>query len=671
MFSIKSKFFKIILIFTLLFSYSLLSSLENALSTHSMGLRSYKRGEYSRALDYFIRSLGYNPDYLDSLIGAGNCYLEIKVFDRAVDMFQRALKKDINSVSALNGLGIAYGSVGKFSQAIHYLNRAAEISGSSSETEYALARVYYLMGRFLWAKRQLTSILRKNPFDYRALLLMSDIKSGEGKPDEALKLILKAIEANGEKALGHVKYGDVLFNKYLIDLDYDFFREARESYLRALAINPGDFEGNIKMGLLLMSEASLKPSSEVVNRDYDKGITFFKKALKVRSSLRVSYCLGLSYELAGDLPRAFSTYMEAYKKCPSDSILRGKLEAFLVENNYKMGNPARVMLSREELEESELSGRESLHEMSLFHLRKALMLNPLNRNIREKLISLYSIGDLNRLLIGEIKKLLKLYPEGKYQDRLNLEIIKRRKRLYHREGYSATDVPRNVPGVFVLNFSPRGHGNEHFASGNIVASNVNFALRQLGRLEVRQVSEKSGFIKQAVYQDNSAFELAEKLRREQGGEKVDFILWGSLYENDNFISVNYKLLDVKRGFVIYQASASSRGRNSLADISVKIARDIYDKIPYEGRILKVDSKGILVNLGLLDGIKKNSQLIIYRDIKSGKNNEIYRHGELLKVIEADTYLSYAVPEQRGLLEILDSTFPVFPLNQRRARLVDE
>ncbi len=671
MFSIKSKFFKTMAVLSLLFCFSPLNSAENALSTNNMGWENYKRGNYSKALNYFTRSLGYNRNYPDSLIGAGKCYLRLEIYDRALEMFQQALQRDGNSLEALNGIGLVYGATGKFSQAIAYLKRASKVSGNSLETDYAMAKVYFLMGKFIWSKRKLNSIFRKNPFHYRSLLLMADIKSREKRYDEASKLIVKAIETNGEKPLGHVKYGDILFDRYLADSTVDFAREARESYLRALAINPDDFEANLKMGLLILSMASSETGLVENQEGYGGSIVFFDRALKVNASLRVYYCLGLAYELSGKTKDAFATYMSAYKSYPGDSILRGKLESFLVSHNYKMGNPARVMLSREEIEEANQSGRYNLHRSVIFHLRKSLLLNPLNRDVREKLISYYSILDLNRLVIDEIKNLLKLYPENRYQDRLNLEIIKRRKRLYHREGYSSSPVPRDVPGLFVLNFHSQGKRNEHFDSGTVISESLKFALGQFGRLEIKKFFGGVAPNTPTIRQIASPFDFAEKIRNTPQGKEIDFLLSGAVYEKDNFIKVHYKILDVKRGFVIYQGDATSRGRNSLANISIKIAEDIYDHIPYKGRILKVDSKGILVNLGLMDGIKKGAQLVIYRNIKSPNNNEVYRHGEILKVVESDSYLCYAVPDQPEILNKVDSTFVVLPLKQRRSRLVKD
>ena len=81
-------------------------------------------------------------------------------------------------------------------------------------------------------------------------------------------------------------------------------------------------------------------------------------------------------------------------------------------------------------------------------------------------------------------------------------------------------------------------------------------------------------------------------------------------------------------------------------------------------------KGILVNLGLVDGIKTGSQFIIYRNSRARSTNDIMKTGELLTVKESDTFISYAEPDRGELLNEIDSTFKVFPLKNRRARKIE-
>jgi len=663
----------VLLIFlgTVFFKFDIIYS-ENAISKNKTAWDHYKRAEYNKAIYEFTISLRYNAKYVDSMIGAGKSYYRLEIYDRALDMFRSALKVESDSVEALNGIGLVYGETGNFSEAISYLNRAFKISGDKSETEYALAHVYYRMGKLIWTKRKIESIFKKNPFHYNSLLLMADVKSDEKRYDEALKFIIKAIESDGQHPEGHIKYGDVLFKKFLLESNSDYANEAMESYSRALSIHPDNFTANINAGLLLLSMAQMGHGPVDNVKTYKDSTAYFERAVKVSPTVKALYSLGLSCELSGEKDRALDVYLKAYSSYPSDSLLRGKLESFLVLNDYKTGNPSRVMLGNDEYENAGDMAKINLHDRVIYHLRKSLLLNPLNRDVREKLISYYSVLDYNRFYIDEIKNLLKLYPENSYQDRLNLEIIKRRGRLYHREGYSSTDVPRSVPDVFVLNFDSAGKVNQHFDSGAIVAQNLNFSLRQYGRMNSQDFEKSVQFNSTVKPGSDSMFDAMKRLvENTASGIKADYMIFGSIDERDNYIRVDYKLMDLKRGFIIYESSERSGGKNSLSEISVKLASAIYSHIPYKGKILKIDNGSVLINLGLIDGLQKDSRLILYRNIKSRENNEIFRHREILRVIEADTYVSRVVPMRDSLLGEIDSTFEVFPLKNRRAKMIED
>jgi len=98
----------------------------------------------------------------------------------------------------------------------------------------------------------------------------------------------------------------------------------------------------------------------------------------------------------------------------------------------------------------------------------------MNKTVREHIMNFYKVLNYNRLYINEIKELLRLYPENKYRDKLNVAVIKRRDLLYHRVGYSQEMPPRDVPNVLVLNFNANGRIITHPDAGEVLGSIVNF-----------------------------------------------------------------------------------------------------------------------------------------------------------------------------------------------------
>jgi hypothetical protein len=413
-------------------------------------------------------------------------------------------------------------------------------------------------------------------------------------------------------------------------------------------------------------------SPDILKGKRDAAVSYILKAAEVNKSRPVLYSLSLAYDMSGDKGGALEHMLSAYKKFPSDSLLKGKLEDFLVLNEYKSAHPARIMLSNENIELSKLNRRDSLHTNVIYYLRRALLMNPLNRDVREQLINYYSILDYNKLMIDEMKNVMMQYPEFKYQDMLNLAIIKRRDRLYAREGYASDEAPRDVPSILVLNFNSAGKITDHPDSGKIAARNLTFAIQQFGRMKTPGLGEREALIGNLKTDGENLFDTIKKIKdiSDKGDQKFDYLIFGEISEVDDYISITFRIMDLNRGYIIYELTESKKGRENLNLLSILTAEKIYNIIPYSGKVLKVKDNGILLNLGLFDGVKEGTELVIYRDSSSRLNNETIRYAEIFTVKETDTFISYAEPDRMDILREIDSTNSVYPLMKRRARKIE-
>jgi tetratricopeptide (TPR) repeat protein len=645
------------------------------------GWDSFNRTEYDKALFSFTNSLRLNSRYSDSMIGAARSYYELGIYDKAFELFSDALKVDNNSIDALNGIGLLLSETGRFSNAIEYFDRAAKISGESIDSEYGKAYVYYKMDKRLWARRKLEDIFKSNPYHFKSLLLMADIKTDDGRFKEARKFIEKAIDSVSESPEGYIKYGDILLKNYRMTGGSDLLVEASELYSKALAINPSNFKANMHMGIISLIEIddynynmALKGSknNELPNGLKDSAIAYITKASEINKSKQVLYALTLAYDISGDKAGTLDHMLSTYKRFPSYSFLKGKLEDFLVLNEYKSEHPARIMLSNENIEQSKINSRESLHTNVIYYLRRALYMNPLNRDVREQLMNYYSILDYNKLMIDEMKNLLMMYPEFKYQDMLSIAVMKRRDKLYAREGYIADDLPRDVPSVLVLNFNSAGKITDQLDSGKILGRTLTFALQQFGRMKTIGLSEREALVGNLKTDGENLFKSIKKIKEitDKSEHKFDYYIYGEISDIDDYINITFKIMDVHKGYIIYELSESKKGRENLNLISVTTAEKIYNIIPYSGKVLKVKDDGIIVNLGLFDGVNEGAELVIYTDSRSRLGNDKIKYAEIFTVKESDTFISYAEPGRPDVLKEIDSTNTAYPLMKRRARMLE-
>lgn len=638
------------------------SATKNAISYNKDGWEYLKKENYHKAIFSFKNALLGNPKFREALIGLGKAYLEVEAYDQSYDLFSAALAIDKKNPDILVGLGKTLAAIGKYPEALDLFDRALKLSEQNLDARYGTALVYVSLGKMIWAKRTLETILRMDPYHYDSLLLMADIKSRENRLDEARRFAEKAIDTNNESSKGYTMYGEILLREFLDTEDEDLLDEAKNALSNAISIQPTAYRANRIMGYISLME-----------KKYADAAAHFKTAISDVDSAALFYSLAVSHDRAGNYEAALEEFLKAMKKDRADSILRARLEDFLVIRDYKIGHPARVMLNRQLYELALNREKKNLPDQAVMYLRRAILLNPMNIEARSLLMDFYSTQGYNRFYIDEMKEILRINPDRAWQEKLSVAVMKRRDMLYHREGYDAEAPPRDAPVVLVLNFDPMGRISPHPDAGAVIAGQLSFVLGQFGRMKPVGIKNRAsincGLMCGGGHLDQS-MENIESNIRSGNIEQVDYLVYGSYYESGNHITVNCRLLDYKKGFVIGQFTINESGKESLPQLSLKAAKQIYDIIPYRGRVIKLKDAGIIVNLGLFDGITPGQKLVIYKFRNDITPGDKLRKKTLFTVKESDTLISYVEPQNPSDLDSIELNDIVLPLKKRRAKRID-
>jgi tetratricopeptide (TPR) repeat protein len=635
---------------------------KNAISYNKDGWEYLKKENYKKAIFSFKNALHDNPKYREALIGLGKAYFEVEAYDQAYDLFTAALAIDKKNPDTLVGLGKTLTAMGRYTEAIDHFDRALKLSEQNLDARYGTAYVYASLGKTIWAKRTLETILRMDPYHYDSLLLMADIKSSENRLKEARRFAEKAIDTNNESSKGYTLYGEILLREFLNTEDEDLLDEAKNALSNAISIQQSAYKANRTMGNVSLME-----------KKNANAVTYFNTAISDLDSSALLYSLAVSHDRAGNYETALDEFLKAMKKDPADSILRARMEDFLVIRDYKIGHPARVMLNRELYDLALNREKKNLPDQAVMYLRRAILLNPMNIEARSLLMDFYNTEGFNRFYIDEMKEILRINPDRAWQEKLSVAVMKRRDMLYHREGYDAEEPPRDAPVVLVLNFDPMGRISPHPDAGEVIASQLTFVLGQFGRMKPvgirNRASVTCGLMCGGGHLDQSMESVESKIKSGDI-EPVDYLVYGSYYESGNRITLECRLLDYKKGFVIGQFTVTESGKESLPRLALRAAKRIYDMIPYRGRVIKLKDTGIIVNVGLFDGINAGQKLVIYKFRNDAAPGHKLKKKILFTVKESDTLISYAEPQNPSDLDSIESNDTVLPLKKRRAKLID-
>lgn len=634
---------------------------KNAVFYSKAGYDYLAKGEPVKAQIQFRAALRQNQAYKEAILGMAKADLALDAYRDAFDYFAKVLKVDADNIDAMTGMGFAYIGLANYDRALEQFADVTKKSENAIDAHYGIAYCYYIMNKNLWAKRKIETVLRMNPYHYETLLLAGDIKTDEGRFDEAEEFIKTAIDDKPEIPEGYIRHAGLLNDRYLAKGDAGDLSDAFEEIRRALAIQPDNFKALNYMGYLHINE-----------NQYQAALDAFEKAKAVNPDNPVLYYdIGLAYEKTGDKAKALEAFEQARAKNLDDEINLSRLENFLVAGEFKIGSPMRISLSEMHYKTALLRSKEHLNDEYLYHLRRSLFLNPLLRDGRERFMQYNFDEGYDNLYIEELKNLQKLFPDGDYGNALNVAIMKRRDRVYHVAGYSMEDPVRDVPNVVVLNFVTPGGISYHPATGEIIADNITFSLQQFGRMTTPTVPERRELLSDVQNKPYKAIdeiltELADKLHG-KSDVKIDYVVYGEFREKGQALYLEYKLMDFKTGVILAQDSLYDREKDKLARLSLRAARFMYNKIPYKGRVLSDDDDKVIVNLGLCDGLKAGDILYVNSEHDAGvKGKYMIKKKILYKIEEADTVVLRASALDKDESEKVREEMEVFPLNKRRA-----
>jgi tetratricopeptide (TPR) repeat protein len=613
---------KIIMIGVLFFSICLFGQQKNALYYNKEGWRFLEQRDSVQALGSFKAAVAQNGDYKEALTGLGYTYLLRGGEREAYSIFKNLEKKYPDDVQVLNGLGHSLSALFRFQEALDVYERVNTLDLDNIDALYGTALVYHRMGKKVMAERTIEKIFRLNPYHYDTLLLAGKIKYGDGRIGEAEKFIKKAIGVRQEYPEGYVEYAKLLLLRYRTSGSRSFLSDANEELLRGVTIDPDSPEPYKMLGII-----------KLIDNDPSSAQEYFEKAQLIDpTNYSVVYNLALACELLGDIPGSEKYFSSVLKDYPDDAMTLARFEQFLVDQDFAFGNPKRAELAKYHRRQYVVNASKNLSDFAMLHLRISTLLDPSNTSVLNGIADYYKANGYNRFYVDELKHILRVDSSSKNREKLNVAVIQRRDALYNREGYGMETPPRNANRVLVLPFTAGSEPYVYYDAGEVFAKMLSFSLKQFGKMEVIEGSERKEFVSRL----GGSLDSAQAMRLLTDAD-IDYLVTGDFDYRMESVTAEYTVSDFSTGGVLYKTSLYENGKDSINRINFRGASQIFDNMPVKGVILKLDQTGAIVNVGSYDGIKKDDFLYA-EDRFPGKEKS---RRIILKVSETDTLLSRA------------------------------
>ncbi|HPK44627.1 MAG TPA: tetratricopeptide repeat protein, partial [Spirochaetota bacterium] len=603
-----------------------------------------------------------NPKYKESLLGLGYAYVQTQGYNESIKLFDKVLKLYPDNEQALMGMAKAYTGLGRYKEAMKLYDRLNELSYANNESRYGMAYLYYKMGKMLWAKRLCDRILQNDPYYYDALLLYADIKAKDKRVDDAIDFVKKAIDAKDDYPDAFVKLAEMLYLKYVYSGDSAYLLQATDELQKALVMNKTHLQANRDMGFLLY-----------VQGDYQNAITYYESIVNNYPYIvnnEVLYNVGLMYELTGNIMKALEYYTKALSKDNLNSMIAMKMRQLSLLEHIKIGHPVRIQSSNDDFASSQELRKKGFPDLSMLFLRLSLALNPNNTTAHQELLRIYETLGYFELYYDEIKKMHSINPTQKSQDLMSIAVFQRKDKLFFKLGYDKEEIPRDVPEVLVLDFTPDVPVPAFADAGSVLANSINFAMGQFGRYQNFPMSQRLSIIKSLS--SNNLDDILKNLNDKMNDNEIpqiSYLLYGEYNLSGRYIECNAKLMDAKTGVVIAHFTESDNSKYSTHTISIDLAKKMYDTIPFSGKIISYSEDMAVINLGTIDGIEAGALLETYVENEDTIEPDQLRKKVVFKVSETGTLISLVKPVNPKDIDLIAKGSDVFPVNKKRAKKI--
>lgn len=314
-----------------------------------------RRGNHQRAGEILTRSLRVTPNNQGLLTSLAQVKLRLKDWKGAEEIANRIKAIDKDNTVSDQILGRSFAGQEDFDKSMQSFQKAFQSIPNGVNSLVAMVRLQVRQGRTEEAKTLLGDIIKENPDNFSARLLLGQLHAASGNDDEALIEFEKVVADAPEQQSGHY----VLFTHYVKAKD---FSSAKKTLDTALVTLPDNF--TLTMSLAGLYELQNKfedaigvyedlllklPNSEVVSNNLASLISTnfddeqnLRRAYSIAKKFRSSSVphfkdtLGWIHYKLGEYELATPLFEDAVEKLPNFALLRFHLGmSYKGENNTK------------------------------------------------------------------------------------------------------------------------------------------------------------------------------------------------------------------------------------------------------------------------------------------------------------------------------------------------
>ena len=149
--------------------------------------------DYPEAVDYYHKAIELEPEYANHHLALRKLHLEAKQSLSAIKSFEKAISLKPEYIDAWIHLALGKRSMHRLPEALSTIKKALTLAPDHTEAKKTAALLSFEKGNYRESENHLVALLGQNPNDTDLLALFARTLNAQKQPDQALKVIDKAI----------------------------------------------------------------------------------------------------------------------------------------------------------------------------------------------------------------------------------------------------------------------------------------------------------------------------------------------------------------------------------------------------------------------------------------------------------------------------------------------
>jgi thioredoxin-like negative regulator of GroEL len=628
------------------------------------GEKFYRERNFRQALGQFKSAIDINSNSSKAHMGYAKSSLALGSLEDSLVSYKKVLENEPKNREAISGLAEVLSLSGNHNEGIELVEAALKEEPYNPILLIQRATILLRMGKSELALRRLEEAKSKviSNYDYNILLSKAYIANKNfAKANEIIEQIKKEYPENAEvfyiKAILHFNLAE---NSQVLEKQEEEMQNSMELLDTAISLEP-DYDDARRLLLKVL----------VWIGNFE---TAYSHVLVLKENYKYDVILMHYYAFLckklGKTDEMISAYFKLLKSNELDTIGRFSIEEYSAKNLSIM-DTLRKNLGNYRFQEYLKSFSDMEFNIAEYHLQRTHFLTPEDRKLHKELTDYHFRSNNKAELLSELLRERQLNPDDiKINNRIENLIKKIQSSLGFMEGYKSNegvlkDGLRTPPEIYLFDLKPDTFLTDFPQTTEVLTTSLRYALSKkkgvsiIGGEEESEIRESIILMKgknhftNAVYYSADILELLNRKRKKDN--LIRYIGYGTFNKKNDFISIKYRIYDRSSGMIIKTIKLNSSGRNSLEDLSTRLADEIMKVMPIQGKILKVKKDSVVLNIGYKDGFKKGDLLKVftnkkaYEDLKITKLDDFILEAEFEKSMDWKKYIGVgqlAVPIQK-------------------------